>query len=154
MAKSFQLQWSIEGDKELSRVLQGVSSKIKNLKRPFTDAADHLVKTFSTEVFDTQGAIIDMKWKRLSPRTVAMKARRGYPADPLIATGRMKSSFKSVVSSDHAIISNDTDYFKYHQSNTTRTGNLPRRPMMKLAERQKQQVVKIFQLYLQEVIKG
>lgn len=153
MSKGFQLQWTIEGDKQLSRVLKNLSTNIKDMHEPFGDAAHMLIDTFSGDVFSTQGGIIDEKWQRLSPKTVAMKARRGYPSDPLVATGKMKSQFKSVVSTDHAVISNDTEYFKYHQSNQPRT-HLPRRPMMKLAERQKQQVVKVFQLYLQQIIKA
>lgn len=149
---ALQLEWSIEGEQQLSRVLRGVNGGFSNLEKPFKAAAESLKRTFSTEVFSTKGAVIGEKWARLSPYTVAQKARQGYPADPLIRTGAMKDSFKSVVTSTEATISNTAEYFKYHQSNQPRT-TLPRRVMMKLGENQKQEVVKEFQKYILEVMK-
>jgi phage gpG-like protein len=145
----FKLSWSIEGVTQLSRRLEGLSANTKNLTVPFRKSADTLIRTFSRDVFSTQGAAIGEKWKRLSPYTVAQKARQGYPSDTLIRTGKMRRSFTSIVASDQAVVYNTAPYFKYHQSNKPRT-KIPRRVMMKLGEIQRQQVVKIFQRYLQE----
>lgn len=144
------LSWTIEGEKQLSRQLQGLSTKIKDLKVPFTTASDYLVKTYSEEVFSSQGGAIKETWARLSPYTVAMKAVRGLSPDILVGTGEMKNSFRSIVESKRATIYNDTDYFKYHQSNKPRRSNLPRRVMMKFADQQKEEVVRIFQKYIFE----
>jgi phage gpG-like protein len=143
------LSWTIEGETQLSRRLEGLVTGIRDMTTPFTTAADMLVKTFSSDVFSSQGAAIGEQWQRLSPYTVAQKARHGYPADPLVRTGKMQHSFTSFVASDQAVIYNTADYFKYHQSNQPRK-RLPRRVMMKLGETQKEQVVKIFQRYLME----
>src|SRR3954469_4067798 len=145
------LQWSIEGATQLSRRLESLSANTRNLTVPFRKSADSLIRTFSRDVFSTQGAVIGEKWKRLSPYTVAQKARQGFPTDPLVRTGKMQRSFTSIVSSQQAVVYNTQDYFKYHQSNKPRS-HLPRRVMMKLGEMQKQQVVKIFQRYLQEQV--
>jgi hypothetical protein len=67
----FQLEWSIEGSKELSRVLIGMESSLKDYTEPFTKSANFLKQTFAVDVFNTQGAAIGEKWKRLSPYTVA-----------------------------------------------------------------------------------
>jgi phage gpG-like protein len=144
---SFYIQWSIEGEKQLSRVLNGLVSDIKNLQSPFAEIAKKLVRTYSGDVFSSQGQAINERWARLSPYTVAQKARNNYPADPLIRTGTMRKSFRSVVTTDSATIYNTAEYFKYHQSNQTRK-KLPRRVMMKLAEEQKTMVVRTFQKYL------
>src|SRR5690349_2875717 len=147
----FNLAWEVEGVTQLSRRLEGLSANTRNLTVPFRKSADTLVRTFSRDVFSTQGAVIGEKWKRLSPYTVAQKARQGFPPDPLIRTGKMQRSFTSIVSSNRAVVYNTASYFKYHQSNQPRK-KIPRRVMMKLGEKQKQQVVKIFQRYLQEQV--
>jgi phage gpG-like protein len=144
---SFQLSWSIEGETQLSRRLEGLSARTRDLTVPFRKSADMLIGVFSKDVFATQGAVIGERWQRLSPYTVAQKARQGYPPEPLVRTGRMQRSFASTVASDQAVIYNTTSYFKYHQSRLPRT-RLPRRVMMKLNENMKQSIVKIFQRYL------
>jgi phage gpG-like protein len=145
----FVIQWDVEGSRQLSRRLEGLSASTTNLTVPFRKSADMLISVFSKDVFATQGAAIGQKWKRLSPYTVAQKARLGFPSDILIRTGKMRRSFTSIVASDQAVVYNTADYFKFHQSRQPRK-KLPRRAMLSLAEQQKQQVVKIFQRYLQE----
>ncbi|MEK7992891.1 MAG: phage virion morphogenesis protein [Planctomycetota bacterium] len=144
---SFAISWEIEGEKQLSRVLIGMESNMKDYTVPFRQSATYLTGIFSRDVFETQGAAIGERWERLSPYTVAQKARSGFPATPLIATGRMRNSFKSIVSTDQAVIYNTADYFKYHQSRQPRT-HLPRRVMMKLSENLKEQVVRYFQEHI------
>jgi phage gpG-like protein len=146
---TFQLQWTIEGQTQLSRKLVGLRSDLKDYTRPFSDSAFYLKSVFSRDVFDTQGAAIGERWKRLSPYTVAQKARHGYPSSPLIGSGAMQNSFKTIVSSDQAVIYNTAAYFKYHQSKAPRS-RIPRRVMMKLASRQKEEVVRVFQQYIRE----
>ena len=152
MAGGFQLEWSIEGEKQLSRVLRGVANDVQDLRKPFKESGEKLKRTFEDDVFRTQGAAIGEKWARLSPYTVAQKARLGYSAAPLIRTGAMKEAFRSIASSDQAVIYNTAEYFKYHQSNKPRR-RIPRRVMMKLGENQREEVVKIFQRYLRESLR-
>lgn len=152
MAGGFQLEWSIEGDKQLSRVLQGMENQLSDFREPFKSASDDLKKIYEDEVFSTDGKVINEKWERLSPYTVAQKARLGFPRDILIRTGKMRESFRTIVTSSQAVIYNDVEYFKYHQSNKPRS-KIPRRVMMKLAENQKQMVVKHFQEYIRAALK-
>jgi hypothetical protein len=147
-----QLSWTIEGETQLSRKLLTLSADLKDYTRPFSDSAFYLKSVFSKDVFETQGAAIGEQWKRLSPYTVAQKARQGYPAQPLVRTGAMQSGFQSIVSSDQAVIYNTADYFKYHQSNQPRS-KLPRRVMMKIAENQREQIIKYFQQYIQDSLR-
>ena len=147
----FNLTWSIEGETQLSRALLGMGNKLRDFRQPFGESVSMLKAVFSQDVFSTHGAAIGEKWKRLSPYTVSQKARKGYPSDPLIATGQMQRSFQSIVSTDQAVIFNTSDYFKYHQSNLPRE-RIPRRVMMKLAERQREEVVKIFHQFIRQAL--
>src|SRR5947209_7069418 len=146
---AFQISWSIEGEQSLSRVLRGLETDLKDFRQPFQRSADMLTTFFSGPVFDSQGAALGQPWKRLSPVTVAQKARHGYPETPLIRTGRMRQGFRSVVSTDQAVVYNTADYFKFHQSNQVRS-KLPRRVMMALTNRSKSEIVRTFQEYIQQ----
>lgn len=140
---SFNISWEIEGEKQLSRRLLTIAGSVKNMQPAFEKSAKELVKEYSNDVFDTRGGAIDERWKRLSPATVARKARQGFSSQTLVATGAMKRLFDYRAGKDYAVIFNNADYFKYHQSNKPRR-RLPRRVMMKLAERQRQKVVRRF----------
>ena len=147
------LQWSIEGEVQLSRKLIGLSNNLKDYTRPFSDSATYLKGIFSRDVFQTQGRAIGETWKRLSPATVSAKARRGDPAEPLITSRAvMQNSFYTIVSSDQAVIGNRAAYFKYHQSNAPRA-RIPRRVMMKIASAQRAEIVRFFQQYIHESIR-
>lgn len=144
---SFQLSWTIEGDKQLSRVLTRMTTDIKDFKIPLTTIAENLTSLYSKDVFETQGSAIGETWRPLSENTLKAKKRMGYPSTPLVATGAMMQGFRSIVTSDQAVIYNTQDYFKYHQSNKPRK-KLPRRVMMKIANRQKEMIVKEFQNFI------
>lgn len=149
---AFQLEWKIEGEQQLSRKLRIDASNIKDFKKPFSESASRLKRIFERDVFDSQGGAIGERWARLSPVTIAQKARHGFPLQPLIRTGAMRGSFKTAVTSDQAVIYNTAEYFKYHQSNKPRR-HLPRRVMMKLGENQRELVVKIFHNFIREQLK-
>lgn len=146
----FNLEWSLEGEKQLSRVMVGINTKLKDFSKPFKNASDRLKTIFSKDVFETEGGAIQERWKRLSPYTVSQKARLGFPPNPLVRTGRMQKGFRTIVDSDKAVIYNEMEYFKYHQSNQPRS-KIPRRVMMKLGDQQKQIVIKAFQKYFHEL---
>lgn len=150
---AFHLEWTLDGEKQLSRKLIGLQSDLKDYTKPFSDSAFYLKSIFSRDVFESQGAAIGEKWKRLSPYTVAQKARTGLQEQPLINTGNMRASFVTRVSPDQAVIANTADYFKYHQSKDPRSSNLPRRVMMKLNDELKSQVVRYFQAYIREAMR-
>ena len=151
---NFNLSWSIEGDKQLSRVLLNVSNAAKDFKKPLGQSAVMLRELFEGDVFKTEGGAIQRQWARLSPATVARKARSGYPfpTKPLVATGKMQKSFYTTVTSDYAIVGNNQDYFKYHQSNKPRK-RLPRRQMMRIDNERKVEIVRYFQEHLRNEAK-
>src|SRR3954470_15107739 len=100
---AFALEWQVEGVTQLSRRLEGLSAAMRDLTVPFRTSADMLVGVYSKDVFATEGAVIGKSWQRLSPVTVAQKARLGYAGKGiLVRTGKMQRSFTSIVASDQA----------------------------------------------------
>ena len=148
----FQLSWKIEGEQQLLRNLRGVQESMGSWAPAFKKISKELKDVFSNDVFATKGAAIEESWPALSPRYLAAKRRAGYPADPLIRTGKMQKAFKSLAKTDSATIWNSIAYAKYHQSNKPRT-KIPRRAMMKLGNAQKALVVKIFHTHFVKKLK-
>jgi phage gpG-like protein len=145
------LNFEIEGEKQVSRRLERVGDEVQNWYPAFRDIGEDLTGFFSGEVFDTQGAVFGEPWQPLSESTKRQKAKKGYPMTPLIRTGTMRKSFKSTATPKWVQVYNTTDYFKYHQSNKPRS-KLPRRVMMKLDEIRRQMVVKqLYEHYLRKL---
>lgn len=149
---AFQLTWTIEGEKQLSRRLQGIKEGFGDWRPAFEKTAKYLVDVFANDVFSSNGGAIGESWKPLSPTYLAAKRKAGYPADILVRTGTMKNSFKSLFDPTSAEVWNAMQYFAYHQSNKSRQ-KIPRRVMMKFGEKQKQMVTKIFHEHFVKVIK-
>ena len=145
-----QLSWSIEGDQQLLRKLQMVSSGIKDFSDPFRQTAEYLADTFE-KTFDVQGRNIGVIWPPLAASTIRQKAKNAPGAPMLVRTGAMRASFQKVYATDYARVWNSATYFKYHQSKQPRT-KIPRRQMMNLAEEQKQTIVKFFHTYVQKIM--
>ena len=147
---NLEITFSIEGDVEMLRQLQGVSRDLKSWDKEFKQVGSFLLKTFKQN-FDTEGRTLGVPWQSLKPSTVAQKQRLGYPSNILVRTGRLKESFKAKAGSFSVVISNPTPYFVYHQSKAPRS-KLPRRVMMRLDEKRKQEIVKIFQGSIQDTL--
>ena len=145
------LQFSIQGQTQLLRKLEGVSEEMKNWYPEFRKTGTMLLKTFKDN-FATDGGMLGKPWKPLAGTTLTQKARLGYPADILVRTGKMRDSFRSTPNNTYVEMDNPSPYFVYHQSNQPRT-KLPRRIMMHLDEKRKQMIVKIFQTAVKEKLR-
>ncbi len=145
------ISWTIEGDKQLSRQLLILASKVKDWSPAFQETALTLKNIFSDDVFKTEGAVIEEHWSPLKQAYAARKQKLYPGRGTLVATGTMKDGFLTLWRPDMAQVWNEVEYFKYHQSNQPRT-KMPRRVMMKLANAQKEAVVRIFNTHFQEVI--
>jgi phage gpG-like protein len=148
----FQLTWTIEGETQLSRRLVIMADRVKDWTPAFKETAYTLKEIFSGPVFDTEGAAIEEHWSPLS-KAYALRKEKKHPGKGILeATGTMRSGFMTLWRPDMAQVWNKVEYFKYHQSNLPRRSGLPRRVIMKLAETQRQQVVKIFHTYFQHIV--
>ena len=146
------ISWHIEGEAQLVRRLRGIEAGLKDWSPAFQQTARELKDIFSNDVFQSEGRAIGEQWQPLTPSYAAQKARK-YPGKGILeASGHMRQSFKSLFKPDMAAVWNTASYFKYHQSNKPRS-RLPRRAMMRLAEEQRQLVVKIFHTHFQAKMK-
>ena len=146
------ISWTIEGERQLARQLNGISADMADLRVPFKSVAKKLKTVYEDDVFRTEGGAIRERWARLSPATIARKARSGGANAILIDTGKMKKSFRAKSGKDYAVIWNPTSYFAYHQSNKAR-GRLPRRVMLKLTDEHRRLVAREINTTIQYAIK-
>jgi len=146
MADFFRLKFTIDGVPELSRILLMETQKLTNFKKPLQKAAGLIQADVQTQ-FKTEGGLTG-GWKPLSEGTVKGRLRSGFGAHPILQrTGSLKNSFYSFVDEKRAIISSRSPYFVYHQSTKSRK-ILPRRAMLVLVERTKQNIVEEFHKFL------
>ena len=141
MPNEFRLLWKIEGVPELSRILGMTYQKVTNLKKPL-QASAKLVRQDVEQQFKTEGGLTG-GWQPLSESTM-----RGRGNSPILqVSGALRNSFYSQVDERKAIISSKLPYFKYHQSRKPRK-KLPRRVMLVLTNRTKENIVQEFNQFL------
>lgn len=141
------LSFEVEGVKEMSRSIGQIADQVSDWTDAFKIVDSYMHDVFANDVFSTEGAIIGSPWDPLKPRTLQEKARKGYPKDILVRTGKMKNAFQNNYGKDFAQMSNPTPYFKYHQSRTRGSRNLPRRAMLAFGDQQKVNIQKIFHTF-------
>lgn len=96
-------------------------------------AVDRVAERWSQavqETYSTRGRPAG-SWPPLSPKTIAIKKRYGYPLDPLIRTGKMKASYVFKVAkflrSARIRAYNTKPYWIYQERGTAR---IPARPQL------------------------
>lgn len=145
-----QLFFSIEGDTQMLRGLQGIDADMKDWSDEFKKTGELLKASFKGN-FASSGAELGSPWAPLKPSTIADKTRRGFPLDILVRTGSMREGFRSQARPLSVVVRNIVPYFPFHQSNRPRS-KLPRRVMMKLDAKRKQQIVKIFNEAVESIL--
>ena len=129
------LEFQIEGQIQMHRRFTRLSGAVKNWSGTFRNVGKYLKRFFQDEVFQTEGRVIGEPWVS------------GPYYNKLQRTGIMRNSFIYQSAKDYVLVTNTAPYFKYHQSRLPRK-KLPRRIMMKLDERRKQSIIKLFQAEL------
>jgi phage gpG-like protein len=144
---AFRLVWTIEGVPELGRILFMERRKLDDFTKPLFKASRLILRDVE-EQFRTEGGLSG-GWQPLAESTIRGRIREGYGAGPILQrTGDLKRSFKGEVSKRRAVVtSHGIDYYKYHQSRGART-KLPRRPMLLLIDRTKQNIQEEFHKFL------
>ena len=146
MSYGFRLKFNIEGVPELSRILLTEYKKLTDFRKPLYKSAELILADVERN-FETEGGLVG-GWKPLSAGTVAGRIREGFGAHPILQkTGALRKSFYSIVDSKRAFISARSPYYPFHQSRMPRT-RLPRRPMLSLVDRTKQNIVEEFHKFV------
>lgn len=133
------LDFSIEGVPQVAAMFDTAGRKAGNLRNAFSKISD-FYRGEIVENYNTKGGI----WGRWARR------KKAYPWPLLSRTGTMAGNFAYDVGSRSLVISNPTDYFKYHQSSKPRKSNLPRRVMFDIQDPQRAEAMRILQRHIME----
>lgn len=123
------MKLEVKGDEEIKSLLTDVGLDLRNLRGAMNEVGRNTIKTFSGQVFASQGGFINEPWQRLNGTYAVRKAKRYAGKPMLVRTGKMQNSFKYDSTGTSVTISNTSPHFKYHQSSETRYV-LPRRAMI------------------------
>lgn len=145
------LTLDIMGDKQLARGLSRFADDVKDLKEPFRE----IVKQFyeiEEKQFQSEGGYGSGGWKPLSPRTVELKRKAGFPNKILVRekflmeslTGKNPWSIAEVRPLEMRVGSK-LEYARFHQKGTS---TMPARPVIDLTEGDKMTFMKTIQRYL------
>jgi phage gpG-like protein len=135
------LEFDIDGTR-VSRDLGVMASGIKNFGKPLREISGDLMKTFDLN-FAERGAIYGGWAER----------KKSYDWPILERTGQLRAGFRDRVTSTVLRIYNPVEYFKYHQSPSARSSNLPRRVMMALRRQDATMIQKTFQRHIIDVLR-
>ena len=139
----FKMSFEIEGDKQISAELGIAIGMMKDFSEPMADAADIMEKAVEDN-FDQRGGRFGGWAPRKDPKLT----------HPLLEkTGAMRKDFYKESTQDYAMVGNNSEYFGYHQSNQPRT-KLPRRVMLMIDARMRDEIMKTFQAYIVKAIRG
>jgi hypothetical protein len=131
----FRITVSLEGEVLIDRALSGIEARMADL-RPAWGAVVAAFQKAVAKAFATEGASTGAAWAPLAATTRSERKRLGFPpAHPILKrTGKLERALTigegafvaTTATSLRYQLSEETDYFKYHQSNKPRT-KLPRR---------------------------
>lgn len=138
----------IEGERQLAAGFLRVERGFESFREPLTKANTLLRRAIDVN-FSQSGRELGKPWQPLKESTVKQKGGTAI----LQRTGRMRKAFDSEVTNEHLIIKNTAGYFPFHQSNKPRTGKLPRRIMLRIDRKRRDEIIRLFTKYNHEVAK-
>jgi len=139
-------EFKVEGVKSAIKCFNSLEKELLNPKQPLEKSGIYM-KEEALMNFPAEGTVFEEKWPALSPITLKIKEKKGFGGQPMmVRTGRLRDSFISHIEAiangrGVASVSNSTPYAILHQQGV---GRLPRRVLLKLAERQRSGITDIF----------
>lgn len=146
------------GFREVKRRLRQLGLNSQNLIPVWPHVGNYIARA-EREVFATRGLRLGKAWKPLAPRTLAEKARAGWPRAPLVRTGRLKFSLSGrpmaieIYRPKTATFGTDLDVAVWQDKGTHRHGrrHIPPRKLIGLTEEDRREIVRIVRKH---VMKG
>jgi hypothetical protein len=131
----------ISGDKRALAQLRKMIHEFDDWKPELKAVGDYLVDLYQNPVFETEGGYFGARWQALTPVYAQRKAVT-YPGRGILeASGALRRSYRREVFRNLVSIINDDPKAELHHLGK---GRLPVRLIMKVDEKQKDQIVDIF----------
>jgi phage gpG-like protein len=121
-----QVTVKISGSKEFNTKIKKLGKELYMLKSAMGSIGKDLKTYYSSVGLSSQGGVFGAKWQPLNRKYALRKAKKYPGRSPLVASGRLQRGYSYDAGQQSVYVSNDTPYFKYHQSSAPRT-KMPRR---------------------------
>lgn len=129
----------VEGVKATQDMLNRVRKVMTDMKSGFDSTADYLLKVYTVDVFESEGAVYGRRWTPLNPHYAAWKSTR-YPGRGILErSGEMRHGFKAVSTRDYLLIKNGVPWLQKHQKGE----GVPQRVIVDLTNQMKSRVEEI-----------
>lgn len=139
------MSFEIEGEKQISAELGVTADMLTDFSEPMADAADIMMKAVEDN-YTGRGA----RFGGWAPRKPTIPPQN----HPLLEkTGAMRRAMHKDSGKDFAMVDNDDPKFPFHQSNQPRS-KIPRRVMLLIDARMRDEIFKAFQLYVVKALRG
>ncbi|MEI8390376.1 MAG: phage virion morphogenesis protein [bacterium] len=139
-------------DKEIQQLLKKLISKAANL-RPLMKNISGIMLDSVEENFEREGR--PDKWQGLAKSTIKQRTKKGYWLGRILQVrGELAASITSKSDESSAVVRTNKVYAAIHQfgGNTGRNKKveIPARPYLKLGEKEKVEILKEIQIFLQD----
>lgn len=147
-----QILADLAGDQLVNRRLVDIANRATGLAPVFREVG-RLWMDLEKDVFASGGSAGGRPWAPLAPATLEAKARAGYPAQPLRATGRLMRSLTVEGAPDQILAVND-DWMVWGTGrraaglHRTGTSRMPARPPVQISSQGRRQTVKVIQRFV------
>lgn len=137
-------------------LLPEVIGLLEDVQAMLLDVAATYLQQAQERNFEDAGGTFGAPWAPLSPRTIREKERRGYPAQPLVRTGRLASEIGQTVVADGDSVTvginlDETPYAAYlHEGAESR--NLPPRILVAITPEMNDELQKRLDDWAQETL--
>lgn len=132
---------TITGAGPLKTSLKKIKGKIKNPKSTLKKIGKKLSAYYQKNMKSEGKKLLKTKWKKLSPLTLASKARLGFGGKKILErTGKLRKGIKTTkLLKSEVTIGNKVKYYPYHQKGGRK---LPQRQMLGINNEVKKIVMK------------
>ncbi len=146
----------IEGVEGVLGSLKKFENDLSNPQEPLRNTGNYM-RNEAILNFPAEGAIFEEKWDPLTPYTIRKKAQLGYEGQPMmVRTGLLRGSFRASEPTVNPKLSsieifNPVDYATTHQYIGVGR-RLTKRVLLKLARKQRNDIVKTFSDWVSQLI--
>lgn len=142
-----------EAETDIAEDLRKMAQNIEDVDSIMREIGD-FVWSVMQESFAQSKSPTGEAWRALSSTTIQLKVKRGFPALPLVRTGRLKNGILvNVVGQTVEIgFSPDADYASFHQEGTS---NIPSRPLVTgLTQEDNDTLIGMIRAHIEQGVKG
>ncbi len=131
---------------DTAKIMKALRSRVRDLTPPLTGFSRYMIDQ-TRKQFDTETDPEGKPWHQLAPKTLKIKAKKGYSNKILTASGKMRRSLRFAVSSRELEITMDSPA-PFHQQDDELSEKLPQRKILGLNSDRRAKLQQLIRVYV------